>query len=168
MSNHHPPVKAGNSWNTLMSRCSAAIELPAKAFVARLRSATFNSLGITLIETVIALAIFSSAGTAVLMGVGAAHTSSDRVKASAIAENLARNQMEYVSTLSYVTPPGSYASIADDVNLNITLPTGFGVSAAAETYVADDGFNGSIEKVVVTVTRDGQSIFVLESLRSGP
>jgi Na+-translocating ferredoxin:NAD+ oxidoreductase RnfG subunit len=42
------------------------------------------------------------------------------------------------------------------------------VSAAAQNYVADDGYTGSIEKVVVTVTRDGQSILVLESLRSGP
>ena len=151
-----------------MSRYPSPINLPAKTVADRVRSATFNSLGVTLMETVIALAIFSSAGSAVLMGVSAAHISSDRVNASAIAENLARNQMEYVSTLSYVAPPGSYPSIADDVGLNITLPSGFVVSAAAQTYLADDGLSGSIEKVVVTVTRDGQSVLVLESLRSGP
>ena len=121
-----------------------------------------------MMETVIALAIFSSAGTAVLLGVSAAHISSDRVKASAVAENLARNQMEYVLSLSYVTPPGSYASKAGDVGLNVNIPSGFAVSAAAQTYIADDGLIGTIEKVVVTVTRDGQSILVLESLRSGP
>jgi type II secretory pathway pseudopilin PulG len=65
----------------------------------RIRSAVFNSLGITLMETIIALAMFSSAGTAVLLGVSAAHVSSDRVKASAVAENLARNQMEYIRYL---------------------------------------------------------------------
>lgn len=47
-------------------------------------------------ETVIALVMFSSAGTAVLLGVRAAHTSSDRVSANAVAENPARNQMEYL------------------------------------------------------------------------
>ena len=151
-----------------MSRNPSRINLPARLAAGRFRSAAFNSLGITLMEVVIALAMFSSAGTAVLLGVGVAHTSSDRSKASAVAENLARNQMEYVSSLSYVAPPGSYTSIADDPSLNITLPSGFVVSAAAQTYLADDGFSGSIEKVVVTVTRDGQSIFVLESLRSGP
>ena len=119
-------------------------------------------------ETVIALAMFSSAGTAVLLGVSAAPVSSDRVKASAVAENLARNQMEYVNSLAYVAPPGSYASVSDDIGLNINIPTGFAVSAGTQTYVADDGYTGSIEKVVVTVTRDGQSILVLESLRSGP
>jgi len=134
----------------------------------RFRSAISDSLGLTLMETVIALAMFSSAGTAVLLGVGAAHTSSDRVNASAVAENLARNQMEYVLSQTYVAPPGNYSSVADDVTLNLNIPTGFAVTAAAQTYVADDGYSGSIEKVVVTITRDGQSILVLESLRSGP
>ena len=134
----------------------------------RVRSAVSDSLGITLIETVIALAIFSSAGSAVLMGVGAAHTSSDRVNASAVAENLARNQMEYISSLAYVAAPGSYASIADDVSLNVAIPTGFAVSAVAQAYGVADGFAGSIEKVVVTVTRDGQTILTLEALRTGP
>ena len=151
-----------------MSRYSTLIYLSAKTLAGRFRSVVSNSLGLTLMETVIALAIFSSAGTAVLLGVSAAHISSDRVKASAVAENLARNQMEYVLSLSYVTPPGSYASIAGDVGLNVNIPSGFAVSAAAQTYIADDGLSGTIEKVVVTVTRDGQSILVLESLRSGP
>lgn len=133
----------------------------------RFRSATSNSLGITLMETVIALAMFSSAGTAVLLGVGAAHRSSDVVNTNAVAENLARNQMEYVSSLAYVTPPGNYASIADDQSINLSIPSGFAVSAAAQSYVADDGLTGDIQKVVVTVTRDGQSILTLESLRSG-
>ncbi len=151
-----------------MSRHPTLIHRPAKAVADRFRSAVFNSLGMTLMEMVIALAIFSSAGAAVLLGVSAAHISSDRVNASAVAENLARNQMEYVLSQSYVAAPGSYTSIADDPDLNITIPSGFGVSAAAQTYVADDGLDGSIQKVVVTVTRDGQSILVLESLRSGP
>jgi type II secretory pathway pseudopilin PulG len=124
-------------------------------------------MGITLMETVIALAMFSSAGTAVLLGVSSAHTSSDRVGASATAENLARNQMEYVYTLPYVAPSGAYASVADDSSLNLSIPSGFTVSAAAQSYVSD-AYTGSIEKVVVTVTRDGQSVFVLESLRSSP
>ena len=139
---------------TLMIRYSNHLHIPLPRLVNRFRSAFSNSLGITLMETVIALAMFSSAGTAVLLGVGAAHTSSDRVGASAIAENLARNQMEYVYTLPYVAPSGAYASVADDVDLNLSIPSGFAVSAATESYVSDS-YTGSIEKVVVTVTRDG-------------
>jgi len=76
--------------------------------------------------------------------------------------------MEYVSSLAYVSAPGNYASVADDTGLNLTVPSGFAVSAAAQTFVADDGFEGSIQKVVVTVTKDGQSVLVLEALRSSP
>ena len=151
-----------------MSRFTFLIHLFAKAVADRSRSALSNSLGVSLMETVIALALFSSAGTAVLLGVSAAHTSSDRVSASAVAENLARNQMEYVLSQTYVAAPGNYASIANDVSLNINIPTGFVVTAAAQTYLADDGFPGAIEKVVGTVTRNGQSVLVLESLRAGP
>ena len=151
-----------------MNRCTDLIHQSAKSMAGRFRSAISNSLGLTLMETVIALAMFSSAGTAVLLGVSAAHTSSDRVNASAVAENLARNQMEYVLSQTYVAAPGNYPSVADDVSLNIGVPSGFAVVAAAQTYVADDGYTGSIEKIVVTVTRDGQSILVLESMRSGP
>ena len=89
----------------------------ARTLAARFRSAVSNSLGITLMEIVIALTMFSYAGTAVLLGVSAAHVSSDRVKASAVAENLARNQMEYINSLAYVAPPGNYASVANDVGL---------------------------------------------------
>ena len=151
-----------------MSRHPTLIPQPAKTVVDRFRSAMFNSLGISLIEMVIALAMFSSAGTAVLLGVSAAHISSDTVKASAVAENLARNQMEYVISQAYVPVPGSYTSIADSPSLNVVIPSGFAVSAAPQTYGTPDAFSGSIQKVVVTVTRDGQNVLVLESLRSGP
>jgi len=150
-----------------MNRYITNINNQERRLTDRVRSAFSNSLGITLMETVIGLAMFSSVGTAVLLGVGAAHKSSDVVNSSAVAENLARKQMEYVTSLTYVTPPGTYAFIVDDPILNIDIPTGFDVPAAAQTYVTDDGFNGVIEKVVATVTRDGQSILTLEPLQSG-
>ena len=134
----------------------------------RMPAVLSNSLGISLMETVIALGLFSSAGTAVLMGVRAAHTGGDVVNSSSVGENLARNQMEYLMTLSYVSPGGTYQSIADAPGEGFSIPPGYGVTAATQSYVSDDGLPGSIERVVVTVTRDGQSVFVLESLRSGP
>ncbi len=102
------------------------------------------------------------------MGVRAAHTGEDRVNSSSIGENLARNQMEYLMTLPYVSPGGTYQSIADAASPSFSIPPGYAVTAVPQIYLADDGLTGSIEKVVVTVTRDGQNVFVLESLRSGP
>ena len=160
---HKAGHSVGNGRRVRLADRSALI----RKVVGSFRPVFACSLGISLMETVVALGLFSSAGTAVLMGVRAAHTSSDRVDASGIAENLARNQMEHAMTLAYVAPGGSYESLADS-SLGIAIPAGFAVTADAVTYVADDGFAGSIEKVVVTVTRDSQAILVLESLRSGP
>jgi len=137
-----------------------------------------NSLGVTLIETVVALSIFASAGTAVLLGVSSAHKSSSVVDASAVAENLARNQMEFVWTQDYVDPDDCYVSLDPTVNCKgeyvfdisgpvIDIPNGFSVGAEAEQYVPPDGNNGCIEKVIVTVTRNGEDIHVLETLRAG-
>ena len=151
-----------------MSHYSAYVNSAARIAAARFRASVGNSLGITLVETLIALAIFASAGTAVVLGVGTAHKSSDVVNASAVAEYLARNQMEHVWTQPYLAPGLTYTSIVDVPSLNIDIPSGFGVSAAAQVFVADDGLPGSVEKVVVTVTRDGQSILLLETLRGGP
>ena len=152
-----------------MSPYPTLIPQLAKPAADRFRSAVFNSRGISLIEMIIALAMFSSAGTAVLLGVSAAHNSSTVVEGSAIAENLARNQMEYVFTQPYEGVGTPYPSVTDDSSLNITLPSGFGVGAVPQIYVTKvPGSPGSIQKGVVTVTRDGQSILILESLRSGP
>ena len=151
-----------------MSHYFAYVNLAARTAAARFRASVGNSLGITLVEVLIALAIFASAGTAVLLGVGTAYRSSDVVNASAVAEYLARNQMEYVWTQPYLPWPDTYTSITDVPSLNVDIPDGFGVSADAQEYIADDGLSGSVEKVVVTVTRDGQSILLLETLRGGP
>ena len=135
--------------------------------------AKLNSLGITLIETIVALSIFASAGTAVLLGLSTAHRSSAVVNASSVAENLARNQMEYVWTLPYILPDtgegNPYESI--DVNSGLPIPSGFGVRATAVVFnlnsdPVEDDFVGCIQKVVVTVTRDGADYHVLETLRA--
>ena len=137
-----------------------------KMITTRFRAIAFNSLGITLIETVVALAIFASAGAAVLLGVSTAHRSSAVVDASSVAENLARNQMEYVWTLEYIAPGNLYDSLALS-DLNIDIPSGFDVSAAAvEIEELIHRNPGCIQKVVVTVTRNDEDYHVLETLRS--
>lgn len=54
------------------------------------------------------------------MGVGAAHTSNDRVSASAVTENLARNQMQYVLSQTYVAPPGTSQTLTFTTTASVT------------------------------------------------
>ena len=119
-----------------------------------------DSRGTALLETVIALTIFAALGTALLMGVRSAHTSGDLTERNSIAENLARNQMEYVFGQPYLSPPATYVSIANAVDATYSVEKGFSVTAQAVAFTeGDSGIinDNNLETVVVTVSEGGQS-----------
>ncbi len=105
-------------------------------------------------ETVVATLVFALVGTAVLSGVSTAHTSGARTERQSKAENIARDQMEYVYSLPYVAPPAAYPAVE--------TPPGYTVEAASEEYVTGDA---DISRVVVTVRHGGIDTLVLETLR---
>ena len=79
-----------------------------------------------LMETVIALTIFVSVGSAVLVGTSTVHKSGSMTQSQSIVENIARNQLAYVFEQAYKDPGGAYLSIND-------APAGYAVTAAAST-----------------------------------
>ena len=112
-----------------------------------------------------AISIFAMVGTAVLLGVRVAHTSTSLVEDHSIAERLARNQMEYVFDQGFKAVGLTYDSINDAPSL-FSVPAGYQVTAVAQQFLVADAYQGSIEKVVVTVSLDGESVVVLETLRA--
>ena len=137
-----------------------------------LRRLARDSSGQLLLETVVAISIFAMVGTAVLLGVRVAHTSTGLVEDHSIAERLARNQMEYVFDQGFEVVGQSYVSINDAPSL-FSVPAGYQVTAVAQQFLAAGDYGGtilpgqgSIEKVVVTVSLDGESVVVLETLRA--
>ena len=128
-----------------------------------------DSRGAALLETVIAITILASLASAVLMGVRAAHTSGEVVEVHSNAERLARNQMEYLVTQPYEAPLGDdYVSIADATDITFAVDPGYTVTAQAMTYTEGDALivtDNNIERVVVTISQDGQEILVLQTLR---
>ena len=110
-----------------------------------------------------AITIFASLGTAVAVGIRTANLSTQEVESHSLAEKLARNQMEYVFTQTYKNPGTNvqYATIANDSDY--TVDSGFVVSADALEYTTDET---DIERVLVTVTRDSETVLVLETLRT--
>ena len=134
----------------------------------RARSLTLDSRGFLLLESIVAVAIFAAVGTAVMLGVQTAHLTGNKVEEHSTAERLARNQMEYVFTQPYQAVLGqAYVSLEDAPPDQFTIPVGYGVTAVAAEYVPNDSYQGSVQKVVVTVSLAGNSILVLESLRAG-
>lgn len=146
-----------------IGRTPSVLPLPVAAFWARLRTVALDSRGGLLLETVVAIIVFALIGTTVLVGVSVARRSGALVDNQSIAENVARNQMEYLFSRAYKAPPLSYASISDLVSNDFDVPSGFTVTAAA--VLRTGSVDPNIETVRVTVSHLGKQILVVETIR---
>ena len=113
------------------------------------------------IETILVVLIFSLVGTAVLSGISGTRSSGARTERQGFAENIARNQIEYVFTLPYQEPPSTYPSI----DLDGQDYAGYAVTGQA-IVDPDAGGNPNIERVMVEVLFGGEEILSLETLRT--
>jgi prepilin-type N-terminal cleavage/methylation domain-containing protein len=115
--------------------------------------------GMTLLETVIALAILGTVAAAFLGGVATSSRGVYTADERATAESLARSQMEWAKNASYSYGATSY-SVApipadkDYINYSANI-------TAESLHDSDDG----IQKITVTIMRSGESVFKLEGYK---
>ncbi len=130
-----------------------------------------NSRGFTMIEVVIAIALIGLIGVAVLSALSTASMALIIADERATAESLARSQMEYIkdnnnSPYDNVNDPPEYSpdlgAVPDGYDIDIEAvrldPEGDG------TEDDDDG----IQKITVTVSRDGEVKVTLEDYKRAP
>ena len=110
--------------------------------------------GFSLMETVAALALFSIVSFAFLTGLCTLTKATVTTRDRAIAENLARNELEYVKTLSY-----QYGAAEYDVCPTLDIPAGWSVAppVVEPVNVADDG----LQRITVTIERNGEPVLSL-------
>ncbi len=104
--------------------------------------------GFVMIETVVAIAILS---TAVFAGITAISTStkiSEEVKEDATAEWVPSSQVDIVRASAFVSAPGVYPEAA--------APVGYAVSNSVAAYPGGDS---NIQQVTITVLKSGTSVF---------
>jgi type II secretory pathway pseudopilin PulG len=111
--------------------------------------------GVGLVETLIAVGILGLALTVLLAAVSTGSLAVSRTEERVAAENLARSQLEYTKSQAYLTPPASYA---------IVTPSPGGYDVAVEAASIPDT-NSAIEKITVTVSRDGKTLLVVEDYK---
>ena len=157
---HYPPHTAPAGGQ---SRISSLWAYLCQGFLKRLESTTVDSRGSILLETVVAVVIFALIGAATMVGIQTSTLTGERVEDKSIAENLARNQMEHVFNQAYMAPPLEYASIADIPGNTFSVPSDFTVIAVAVERAGTAGTD--VETVRVTISRNGQEILVLETIR---
>jgi type II secretory pathway pseudopilin PulG len=124
-------------------------------FACIVRGVSKSPRGALLLDSIIAIFIFTIVGTAVVAGLGTTHRSGFQTERQSVAENIARNQMESVFSQPYQPPPFTCTPI--------TVPAGYTVTCRAETYVIGDT---NIEKIVVTVLFNNTVVLTLQALRS--
>ncbi|MEX2247766.1 MAG: type II secretion system protein [Dehalococcoidia bacterium] len=110
--------------------------------------------GVTLVETLVALGIISTALIVFLAGISTGVISTSRSDRLSTAHEVARSQMEYTKALAYSAPPAAYPTV--------TPPAGYTVTANAS---AIPGGDASIQLVTVQVSKDGGVVFTLEGYK---
>jgi len=115
--------------------------------------------GLTLLETVIALAILATIAVAFLAGVATSSKAVFIADERATAESLARSQMEWAKNASYSYNATSYSlapipDAKDYINYSANI-------TAEPLHYPDDG----IQKITVTVTHSGKVVFKLEAYK---
>jgi len=115
--------------------------------------------GLTLIETVIALAILGTIAVIFLNGLTTTAEAAFTTDERATAESLAQSQMEWAQNASYTDNATQYSSAPIPSGSDYT---NYSVNITAESLHDPD--NG-IQKITVTITRSGEQVFTLEGYK---
>lgn len=130
-----------------------SLRSPRLSFVARARSR--DQRGTMMVEALIAISVFTLLGAAALSGSTATRNASASAEQAAVAENIARNQIETILAAPYQDPPYAYTPIS--------TPSGYAVTADALVLAANDT---NVATIVVTVTLKDTTVLTLESVRT--
>lgn len=115
--------------------------------------------GLTLLETLVALAILAVIAIAFITGLSTSSTTVYQADERATAESLARSQMEWAKNSHYSYNATSY-TLAPVMETTDYLDYSANITAQA-LHDPDDG----IQKITVTVTRDDEIVYRLEGYK---
>jgi len=139
-----------------------------------------SSRGFTMIEVVIAIALIGIIGVAVLNALSTASMALIIADERATAESLARSQLEYIKDQGYIDYSDPDRD-PEDYDVLAVYPEGYTIEVVAEpidpetyqpypynegegAFEQDDG----IQKITVTVSRDGEVKVTLEDFKRQP
>ena len=127
--------------------------------IRKLSISTDKESGMTLVETLVALAILGAVSVSFLNGMTSSSESTFIADEQTTAENLARNQMEKVKTADYIYgateyPPAPMPDGKDYINYSAVI-------TAEPLNNPDDG----IQKITVSIKHFDKTTFRLESYK---
>lgn len=114
-----------------------------------------NEKGLTLLETVVALAVLGLVAIAILTALATGVKATTIAREQALAESLARSEMEYVKQAPYV--PGA---LTYPIDASI-VPAAEGWDIPGAVVEPVPGRDSSIQKITITVWHNERSILSL-------
>jgi prepilin-type N-terminal cleavage/methylation domain-containing protein len=124
-----------------------------------------RSRGFTLIEVLIALALMGTIAITILSALSTASLTLITADRRATAESLARSQLEYVKNQDYddINSPPQYQPLSAGI-----IPDGYDIAINAVRLDPEGdgtGDDDGIQKITVSVSRDGEAIITLEDYK---
>jgi len=107
--------------------------------------------GFAFIETIVALALLGIVAAVFLSSIGTAAKATMIADKELTAESLARSEIEYIKGCDY-----DYYAMEYPLDPALSVPSGWSVDASAEAL---DGRGDDIQKVTVTIQRNGENEF---------
>lgn len=113
-----------------------------------------NEKGFSLLETIVAIAVLGLVAVAFLGGLGTSTKATMTTGERAIAESLARSELEYVRNCTYQYDTDEY-----DINPMLDIPESWSMTppVVESVHATDDG----LQKVTVSVERNGKTVLSL-------
>jgi Tfp pilus assembly protein PilV len=122
--------------------------------LAHLGRAAGNQEGVGLVEVLVAVAIIGMTVVVLLAALSTGSIGVATTDEQVTAANLARSQLEYTRSQTYLQAPAAYATVPP--------PAGYAVSAEAASIPDADT---SIQKITVAVTRNGETLLTVEDFK---
>lgn len=123
-----------------------------------------NETGLGLVESLVAVAILGIAITAFITSLSTGTIAAREGDQGATAQSLACAQLEYTKNYPYNAAATTYPyAYTYDKTYNpnpITLPAGYDISVVVSS-IPEAGGNTDIQKVTVTISRDGVSVLTV-------
>ena len=113
--------------------------------------------GESLIETLVGVTLLGGIATVFLLGISTALMGSSQVSEDYTAENLARVQMEEIKSLPYSDTNSYPLAVSPPVEYTVSI------SVIDESPIEHPT---TLQRIVVTVSRQGQTILILESYKA--
>jgi len=138
--------------------------------------------GLTMIETLVAVALLATLGVAFISALTTSTNATTLVEKKVDVDQLARTQLEYVKGLDYLPvwhigdpapePPNYYKKTPADIYQDIetagliTLPADYIIVVSDPvSVVGENGRDPNIQKITVTIQKDGADLLVLEEYK---